>query len=154
YLVSPAGEPLDAQATGGGQAIQFTLRKPQAGRWTAILRVFNGVDGAHLHEPFTGRIGFDAAQVNTIGVPRPTRTVLTAGVPVTAAVVVTNTGLTSKDYFVDPRLNQTQVMPLLSSGFTNVPLPLTTRPNFLVPTATDRIIVAAQGSAPITMSIQ
>ncbi|HYW27725.1 MAG TPA: S8 family serine peptidase [Terriglobales bacterium] len=165
FLVSPSGEPLDDQSTvvlnaagqiaGFGQVMQFTLRKPQAGRWTAILRLSKGIDGTHLQEPFTGRISFDAARVTALGVPDSAGTVLKAGQPVTAAILVTNTGVATKDFFVDPRLNQVQVTPLLARGATNVPLPLgAVIPSFVVPPGTDRIIVAAQGSKPIDMSIQ
>jgi hypothetical protein len=135
--------------------MQFTLRKPQAGRWTAILRLSRGIDGAHLQEPFTGRISFDAAQVRAIGVPSSPGTVLPAGQPTNAIVLVTNTGVATKDFFVDPRLNRTDVVPLLANGSTNVPLPLAAvTPSFVVPPGTDRIVVAAQGSVPIVMSIQ
>jgi hypothetical protein len=165
FLVSPSGEPLDDQSTvllnaagqiaGFGQVMQFTLRKPQAGRWTAILRLSRGIDGAHLQEPFTGRISFDAAQVRALGVPNSAGTVLPAGQPVNAIVLVTNTGVATKDFFVDPRLNRTDVVPLLANGSTNVPLPLAAvTPSFVVPPGTDRVIVAAQGSVPIVMSIQ
>lgn len=164
FLVSPSGEPLDDQSTvilnaagqiaGFGQVMQFTLRRPQAGRWTAILRLSRGIDGAHLQEPFTGLISFDAARVTALGVPSA-GTVLPAGQPATAFLVVTNTGVATKDFFVDPRLNQTVVTPLLASAATGVPLPLGARvPSFVVPTDTSRIDVAAHGTVPIVMSIQ
>jgi hypothetical protein len=156
-LVAPSGEPLDDQATLGGQVMQFTVRRPQAGRWMALLRLANGVDGAHLQEPFTGRISFAPARVSAPGVPDSAGTVLEAGQPVTAVVLVTNTGVATKDFFVDPRLNQTALVPLLANGATNVPLPIPGNvppPNFVVPTGTDRIVAAASGTAPILMSIQ
>jgi hypothetical protein len=165
FLVSPAGEPLDDQSTtvlnsagqtvGFGRVMQFTLRRPQAGRWTAVLRLSKGIDGTHLQEPFTGRISFTAAKVTSLGVPDSAGMVLRAGQSVTAVVIVTNTGVATKDFFVDPRLNQVQVTPLLASGTTNVPLPLSAViPSFVVPPDTNRLIVAAQGSVPIDMSIQ
>ena len=137
--------------------MQFTMRRPQPGRWTALLRLANGVDGAHLHEPFSGRISFAPAQVNALGVPDSAGTVLKAGQPVTAVVVVTNTGVATKDFFVDPRLDRTALLPLLGIGATNVPLPIPGNvrpPRFIVPTGTDRIVAAAQGNVPILMSIQ
>ena len=67
----------------------------------------------------------------------------------TATIQVTNTGVATKDFFVDPRLLQSAFVPLLSSGTTNVPLPLVTQPSFVVPPGTDRVVVAAQGSVPI-----
>jgi hypothetical protein len=166
FLVSPSGEPLDDQSTvqlnaagqivGFGNVMQFTLRKPAAGRWTAVLRLSRGLDGAHLQEPFTGRISFDAAGVTASGVPDSARTVLPAGQPVTATIQVTNTGVDTKDFFVDPRLNRSDLVPLLARGATNVALPLSlaSQPSFVVPTGTDRVVVAAQGSVPVVMSIQ
>jgi hypothetical protein len=154
FLVSPNGEPLDDQTNGLGTAMQFFLRRPQAGRWTAILRLSKGLDGTQLHEPFTGQISFAAAQVTASGVPDSAREVLAAGQPVTATVTVTNTGNVSKLFFLDPRLNQTSTVPLLSSGFSNVRLPLVTTPEFVVPPGTDAIAVAASANAPVTMSIQ
>jgi hypothetical protein len=166
FLVSPSGEPLDDQSTvqlnaagqiaGFGRVMQFTLRRPEAGRWTAVLRLSRGLDGAHLQEPFTGSISFDAAVVTASGVPSSARTVLPAGRPVTATVQVTNTGVDTKDYFVDPRLDRSDLVPLLAQGATNVALPLSlvSQPTFVVPTGTDRVVVAAQGSVPIVMSIQ
>jgi hypothetical protein len=157
FLVSPSGEPLDDQANSGGPAMQFTLLRPQAGRWTAILRLANGVDGSRLHDPFTGHISFSPARVTALGVPDSAGTVLPAGQSVTADILVTNTGVATKDFFVDPRLGQTALVPLLATGATNVGLPLAGNvrpPRFVVPTETDRIVVAAQGSAPILMSIQ
>jgi hypothetical protein len=164
FLVSPSGEPLDDQSTviltptgqiaSFGRVLQFTLRNPQAGRWTVVLRLSKGIDGVHLHEPFTGQVSFDAAEVDASGVPHSASTVIHAGTPVTATIQVTNTGVATKDFFVDPRLLQSTFVPLLSAGTTNVPLPLVTQPSFVVPTGTDRVVVAAQGSVPIAQSIQ
>src|SRR5207248_11228102 len=113
-------------------------------------------DGAHLREPFDGRISFEAARVAATGVPDSPATVLAAGRPVTASVTVTNTGLTPKAFFVDPRLKRRDLLPLLTQGATNVALPLSlvTQPRFAVPTLSDRLIVAAQGTVPIVMDVR
>ena len=66
-----------------------------------------------------------------------------------------NTGNIDKDYFADPRLNGKVLQQLLGSDVNNVPLPLSlnAQPNWLVPTNTNALAVAAQGTVPITMDV-
>jgi hypothetical protein len=164
FLVDPSGEPLNIESDAVlspagallslGTRMQFFQRDPRAGRWTLVIRLSRSIDGARFQEPFSGRITFDRAQVVASGVPSSASTVLPAGQPVTATVQVTNTGSTSKSYFVDPRLNQVATQPLLGSGATGFALPLVTTPAFLVPPGTDRLTVVAQSSVPIVMDIQ
>jgi len=68
---------------------------------------------------------------------------------------VTNTGNIAKDYFADPRLNGKVPQLLLGSDVNNVTLPLSlsAQPNWLIPTNTDALAVAAQGTVPITMDV-
>jgi hypothetical protein len=158
FLIDPNGEPLDAQTTANdsfapGQTMQFFHTTPAAGRWTVVLNVFLPVDGAHLTEPFTGAISFNAASVTSNGIPNSASTVLPAGQPVTATIKVTNTGNSQKDFFADPRLNGKIVQQLLGSDVNDVPLPLslTAQPNWLIPTNTSALVIGAQGTVPITM---
>ena len=163
FLVDPNGEPLDAQSTaafdandnflGFGPTMQFFQGSPAPGLWTLVLNVAGPGDGAHLSEPFTGSISFAAPSVSSSGIPNSPSTVLPAGQPVTATITVTNTGNSRKDFFADARLNGQVPQELLGSDVNNVPLPLSlfAQPNWLVPTNTNALVVAAQGTVPITM---
>jgi hypothetical protein len=93
--------------------------------------------------------------VTSSGIPHSSSTVLPAGKPVTATITVTNTGNIAKDYFADPRLKGQVQQQLLGSDVNNVALPLSlsAQPNWLVPTNTNALTVAAQGTVPITMDV-
>jgi subtilisin family serine protease len=160
FLIDPNGEPLDAQTTANdnlapGPTMQFFRGSPASGLWTLVLLAALPVDGAHLTEPFTGSISFTAPSVTSSGIPNSASTVLPAGQPVTAAITVTNTGNISKDFFADPRLEGKVPQQLLGADVNNVPLPLSlaAQPNWLVPTNTNALAVAAQGTVPITMDV-
>jgi hypothetical protein len=167
FLVDPSGQPLDIQSTaafdandnflGFGPTMQFFHTTPAPGLWTLVLNVAGPGDGAHLSEPFTGSISFAAPSVSSSGIPNSPSTVLPAGQPVTATITVTNTGNTRKDFFADARLNGKVPQELLGAAVNNVPLPLSVfavPPNWLVPTNTNLLEVAAQGTVPITMDAQ
>ena len=67
---------------------------------------------------------------------------------------ITNTGISSKDFFVDPRLDRRVPQLLLGDSATNVPLPfsvLTVPANWLVPPGTNALAIAAQGNVPLTV---
>jgi subtilisin family serine protease len=165
FLVDPNGQPVDAQSTvlfdSGGNflgiepTMQFFHGTPTAGLWTLILNVNEPIDGTHLSEPFRGAISFTAPSVSSSGVPNSASTMLPAGVPVTATVTIANTGNIQKDFFADARLNGRTPQLLLGSDVNNVPLPLSlfAQPNWLVPTNTNALAVAAQGTVPITLEV-
>ncbi len=161
FLIDPNGQPLDAQTTANdalapGPTMQFFHGSPAPGLWTLVLLVALPVDGSHLTEPFSGNISFTAPAVSSSGIPNSPSTVLPAGQPVTATITVTNTGNIQKDYFADPRLNGQVPQELLAEGpVNNVPLPLSlsSQPAWLVPTNTNALAVAAQGTVPITMDV-
>jgi subtilisin family serine protease len=164
-LVDPSGEPVDVQSTaqfdasdnflGFGPTMQFFRGSPAAGLWTLTLLVAGPIDGTHLTEPFTGAISFAAPTVTSSGIPNSASTVLTAGTPVTATISLTNTGNITKDFFADARLNGRVPQLLLGSDVNAVPLPLSlvAQPNFFIPTDTNSLTVAAQGTVPITMDV-
>jgi subtilisin family serine protease len=161
FLVDPNGQPLDIQSTandafGPGPAMQFFHGSPQPGLWTVILLDAGFGDGAHLSVPFTGNVSFTAPSVSSSGIPNSPSTVLPAGQPVTATISVTNTGNIQKDFFADPRLNGKVPQELLGGDLNNVGLPLSlaAQPFWLVPTNTNALVVAAQGTVPITMDAQ
>ena len=161
FLIDPNGEPVDVQSTandvffGSGPTMQFFRGTPAPGLWTFTLLTFAPVDGAHLREPFTGAVSFTAPSVTSNGIPNSPSTVLAVGVPVTATVTVTNTGNIAKDFFADARLNGRVPQELLGTDVNAVPLPLSlnAQPNWLVPTNTNALAVAAQGTVPITLEV-
>jgi subtilisin family serine protease len=167
FLVDPNGEPLDIQSTaqfdandnflGFGPTMQFFRTTPQPGLWTLVLLVAGPGNGGHLSEPFTGAISFGAPSVSSSGIPNSPSTVLPAGQPVTATITLTNTGNIRKDFFADARLNGKTPQELLGSFVNTVPLPLSVfniPPNWLIPTNTNLLAVAAQGTVPITMEAE
>jgi subtilisin family serine protease len=160
FLVDPNGEPLDAQTSvndglGPGPTMQFFHGSPANGLWTLVVLVVGFNNGAHLSAPFTGNVSFTAPSVSSSGVPNSPTTVLPAGQPATAIITVTNTGNIQKDFFADPRLNGKVPQQLLGSDVNNVALPLSlaAQPNWLIPTNTNALAVAAQGTVPITMDV-
>ena len=99
FLLDPQNQPLDIQSTasiGGGtvvftDAMQFSLRTPQAGRWTLVLAL--GLDNpGRLQESFTGTIDFTPASITVDNLPTSRSARLTAGQPVAVTVHVINTG--------------------------------------------------------------
>jgi hypothetical protein len=137
--------------------MQFFHGSPANGLWTLVLLVALPVDGSHLSEPFTGNISFTAPSVSSSRIPNSPSTVLPAGQPVTATITVTNTGNIAKDFFADPRLDGQVPQELLGSSVNNVPLPLSvfaTPPNWLIPTNTTELDVAAKANVPITMDVE
>ena len=161
FLVDPNGQPLDIQTTANdafntGPTMQFFHGTPAPGLWTVILLAAGFQDGTHLSEPYSGNVSFTAPSVTSSGIPNSPATVLPAGQPVTATITVTNTGNIQKDFFADPRLAGKVPQELLGNTVNNVPLPLSTSvvPNWLIPTNTNALVVAAQGTVPITMDAQ
>ena len=165
FLIDPNGEPVDAQSTaqispsgtltGFGPDMQFFRRTPAPGLWTLVLNVAGPGDGAHLSEPFTGAVSYAAPSVTGSGIPDSAATVLPAGKPVTATIKITNTGNAQKYFFADARLDGLKLQALLGSDTSDVPLPLSlsAQPNWLVPTNTRLLGVAAKGTVPITMDV-
>src|SRR5215470_3481127 len=124
FLMDPNGQPLDAQSDAAFDASDNFL-------------------------------GFAPPSVSTSGIPNSAGTVLAPGKPVTATITITNTGNIRKDFFADARLDGRVPQELLGSGVNNVALPLSlnAQPNWLVPTNTNALTVAARGTVPITMDV-
>src|SRR5262249_58002042 len=132
-------------------AMQFSLATPQAGRWTLVLAL--GLDNpGRVQESFTGAIDFAPASISVDGLPNSKSARLTAGQPVTMTVHVTNTGVSQKLFFVDPRLTQLVTLPLLALNPTTVPLPLRNgnpHPSALLPTHPAAFTMITSSTAPI-----
>jgi hypothetical protein len=163
YLVDPDGNVLGSQSTGyaAADAVKLTngLRAvtlaPKPGRWKFVFTEVNPVGGNTLSAPFRGKISFDAPAITAKGVPNGDT--LAAGKPVTATLTVRNDGPGTEDVFADPRLNSRSLLPVLPiSQATNLPLPIPgdlPAPQFVVPTQTDRVVGAAEATAPILLEM-
>ncbi len=105
--------------------------------------------------PFTVAIAYNGVRVAASSVPSDASVTLPTGAPVSVPVTVTNTGNTTKDFFVDPRL--AHYTPLSLGGSTvDVPLTSVNFPPFFVPTESRNLTIAAEAvspSVPISMDI-
>jgi len=163
WLIDPDGTLLGSSTsvyvdpnTGDGTAthgLQAHALSPQAGRWRFVATVTSPVGGTVLSTPYHGRVSFSAPPISARGLPDGDK--VEAGKPVTATVRVRNNGPGTLDVFADPRLSKQSetdgLVPLFAPA--KVALPGTTVPSFLVPTQTDAVIGAAQGTAPIVLEM-
>jgi hypothetical protein len=156
YLISPDGDTLgygqnSLNGTQSQSLTAYTLN-PVPGTWTLIVVFAEPTVGDEISQPFTGNVQFNQVSVSASGLPGSAGTKLAAGTPVTVPVTVTNHGKAPEDFFVDPRLNTTESIDLAAlAPATNLPLPLTVQfpPQWLVPTQTSSLSVAASATLPI-----
>jgi hypothetical protein len=153
YLVSPDGDTLgygqnSLNGTAGTSATAYTL-DPAPGLWTLIVDFAEPVEGNELTDPYTGNIEFNSVAVSASGVPDNAHQRLAAGTAVTVPVTITNNGAAPEDFFIDPRLDGSQSVPLASFTSNSVPLPMTGAfPEWLVPTETSSVAAAQTSSLP------
>ena len=163
FLLDPQNQPLDIQSTAPisgnpvafTDAMQFSVATPQAGRWTLVLALGMQNPG-RLQESFLGTIDFAPASITVDNLPTSRAARLTAAQPVTVTVHVTNTGLSEKAMFIDPRLTRRTTSPVLALNATTVPLPVgnaDARPAWLVPTHADALTMVASSTVPIGMTM-
>jgi hypothetical protein len=155
YLISPDGDALgygqnSLNGTNGTSLTAYTLN-PVPGTWTLIVDYAEPVVGDELSQAFSGNIKFNDVSASSSGLPDSASTTLAAGTPVTVPVTITNNGAAPEDFFIDPRLNTSQVTTLAPfSQASGLPLPLTGNPPFwLVPTQTSSVSVSSTASLPI-----
>ena len=162
-LVDPAGQPIDVQTMAGAigssgtpsfytSTMQFYRRDPMAGRWLFVLLINDMIGSAATSQTFHATIAFNGVRILTHGIPNSARTVLRAGKPVNAAILVANTGLTVKDYFLDPRLATSAIVPLQAPDSYSVTLPITgsqVLPPFVVPPGVNTLIITAHAPSPV-----
>ena len=156
-LVDPQGMQLSVQLNldpfGAPQyALQNFHAYPQAGRWKFVLLQNFTSSGNQTTLPFTGRIGFNNAEVVTKGLPSSASTQISAsGKPVTATIDLINTGAVVQSYFADARLSKPTsfVLPQQPCAATAT-LPGTCGV-FYVPTQTSAIKFVAKSTSPIDM---
>ena len=163
WLIAPDGTLLGSNSslyvdpnTGAStrtHGLEAFAPSPRAGKWRFVITVTTPTGGTVLSTPYHGVVSFDAPQIHATGLPDGDK--VAAGQPVTATVRVTNTGPGTRDVFADPRLAKESetdsLLPLFAPA--KVALPGTNVPSFLVPTQTDAVLGAAQGSAPIVLEM-
>ena len=172
-LSDPSGNPLDVQSTitafqpglfapaATTNKLQFFWANPTPGRWSFLLLINNNISGKQTSEPFTGTVSFNGVKVNAPTVPNSASTRFAAGVPETYPITVTNTGNTTEEYFVDPRLNQ--LANLTSSFSQDLPFPdpdplaiYPPWPPFVVPPKSTSYLTVTEdstGSSPSTVPV-
>jgi len=140
----------DVTLTHGLEAFALS---PQAGRWKFVITVASPVGGTVLSTPYHGVVSFDTPQIRATGLPEGLK--VRAGQPITTTVRVTNTGPGTMNAFADPRRADRSETDGLAPLFApaTVPLPGTNVPSFLVPTQTDAVVGAAQGTQPIVLEM-
>lgn len=159
FLADPQGQPVDVQGTqtpDGSQDLQtlhLTWAAPTAGTWTLDLAQFAGVSSVRTSTTISGTVSLGAPPVSGSLV---TNRNIPPGHTVTATVVVKNDGNSPEWVSVDPRQDQSAVIPLASLVTpTGVPLPVSdtsTVPQFIVPPFSTAVQIAAQSTVPITMN--
>jgi hypothetical protein len=86
-------------------ALQLSHYNPQPGLWKFLLLQNFNSSGNQTSLPFTGRVGFNNAEITAAGLPSSASTVLSAsGKPVTATIQVINNGPITTAYHADARL--------------------------------------------------
>jgi hypothetical protein len=165
YLVNPDGVAVGfgQNSVNGVNSLSLTAftHNPVPGTWTLIVDFAEPVVGDEISQPFTGNIKLDGVSVHASGLPGSAATMLSAGVPVTVPVSITNNGAAPEQFFVDARLNTTASLPLalLFPPSTNgcppggFPLPLGStcgdEPEWLMPTQTSSVQAVAIATLPV-----
>jgi len=169
YLVDPNGLPVNQQsniasidpktfAASFVNTIQFFRRDPLPGVYRFILQN-NGATGGLTANPFTVNVAFNTVNVTSSGVPNSPSATLPYSQPTTIQVNVTNTGNSTKDFFVEPRLTQNATFavrrtvvitdPAAQFAAPGAPLP----PAAFVPTESSAVAATASASVPIRFEL-
>jgi hypothetical protein len=139
-----------------GNGLQIFRRNPTPGRWTFSFVVANPVSGLELSQPFTAQVAYDTVKIKA-NLPTNAHAKLKAGVPVDVPVTITNTGAAPLTFFSDGRLDTVGDIPL--AELSGVPQPIalpmdpSVLPQWLVPTETSKLTVAANADQPVNLDI-
>ncbi len=169
-LATPDGQPIDVQSTvisatdpfgafvsppsnnvvttAYTNTLQIFRRDPQPGRWLFVLFINDSVSGRQTSLPFTATLRFNGVRVDASGVPNDTGITLAHGTSAQVPVTVTNTGNTTKDFFVDPRLAAYTRFSLGGYGTSIPPAPGDLLPLFFVPTESNLLNVSSKSASP------
>ncbi|MDB5059156.1 MAG: Bacillopeptidase, partial [Chloroflexi bacterium] len=159
-LVDPRGQQLNMQGTVTGidpvtgnptkltNALQFYQSDPAAGRWEFMLILVRNIPGQQTTLPFRAKISFNSVNVRAPNLPNDAHVTLQSHATLKVPVKVTNTGNTTKAFFVDPRLNKFTTFRYAPFNLT-IPLTATEHsPVFYVPPQTTDFSVGAMALAP------
>jgi hypothetical protein len=166
-LIDPNGQPIDVQTMVGSVTnvgtpdfytgtMQFFRRDPVPGRWLFTLIVNDTIGGSATSQSFHATIGFNQVTIHSLGLPSSPKTVLPAGKSQDAEILVGNAGLTTKNFFVDARLNTLGPVPLQAPYSYSVTLPITASqqlPIFAVPPEVSELDFSAQSPTPVGMDV-
>ncbi|MGB8196359.1 MAG: S8 family serine peptidase [Acidimicrobiales bacterium] len=158
YSTNAARDNQFGDATASLSADLYAL-DPVSGAWSLLVEWLNPVSGLQLNEPFSGTIQFNQVDV-TSDLPDGTAS-LVSGAMQTYEVHVANTGNAPEEFFLDPRLDQTETINLVDQNFPptaqNMTLPLAAGlyfPYYTVPSQTTQLQASITGSAPVTFDLQ
>ncbi len=159
FLVNPEGFGVDTQTTisavdkngavtAYGKTMQFFWRNPEPGNWKFVLAINYNTSGAQTSLPFTGTLAYNSVKITAPTLPNSTSTNLPAGTAVVVPVQITNTGNTTKSYFVDARSTSTAQLYL---GSTEIAVPGSHQFVTLIPPETTSATVTSQSltSVPV-----
>jgi hypothetical protein len=171
YLVDPAGE-----IAGFGSNYQLSSASPvtfatsthmdvyaanaMSGTWTLVVD-FNDAamatpsTGNEVSQPYSGQIQLGSL-VSASAPALPDSATTTEKKTVTVPVTITNHGQSAENFFLDPRLDSTAVLPLTGQNTTNVPVPLpagTGSPEWTVPAETSGLAAFADSTVPMTFDL-
>jgi hypothetical protein len=158
-LVAPDGTALgfgQNNFPSGSKTLTAYTLNPTPGTWTLIVDFAGPVVGNEISQPFTGNVTLDDTDIAVSGIPNSEHVRLSAGVPVTVPVKITNRGIAQQAFFIDARLNVTTNIslanidpPPTSAGYP-LPLPLPPAPpEWLVPTQTSAVHAVATATLPV-----
>jgi len=115
-LVDPNGQAINIESTQANadaktgaptayaSTMQFFRRDPQPGTYQLVLITGGKVSGQTTSLPFTVNIGFNGVNVSS-NLPNSPSTTIVSGTAQAYQVTLTNTGNTTKDFYVDGRLD-------------------------------------------------
>ncbi len=134
------------------RGLQLHVLDPRPGRWVLVLDFSGPVSGTSLDQPYTVTVDRVPVAVGASGLPDAPTTRLAAGVPVTAAVSVTNHLSVPEEIFVDARRSGLITYPLVPANRAAVTVPITDPgqvPEYMVPSHTTAIAAGASAVAPV-----
>jgi Subtilase family/Peptidase inhibitor I9 len=141
---------------GTGRSLQIYRRNPQPGRWLLVLDFTNPVSGLAVAQRFSGTLAFDSVRVQA-SLPHDKKAKLRAHQAVRVPVKITNTGVAPLTFFADGRLDATGDLPLaeLTGHGSDIALPLPPGfyPQWLVPTDSTGLTVAASATQPVNLDL-